>query len=359
MADEAARSSASEEYRAAIDAALGGVTEGIACLVRSGADLSKPVPPGEHLAHLSNQATALLFTATAHALRNSSLFALLLREGADVNAVDSAGRTPAVIACQDSNEYTDTLETLLAAGVSPTQPDNAGYGPIHHAAANGHVRYVTQLLDAGVDQHRPAADGSTPLLLAASTGAAAAHGELARRFDRADAGNPFRELDERWWFKRGGFAYGALRLAPEDGAWENIALGNDVEQVAAQVRRHFGSIRGTGTPVVLFRFTGNDQDPSPPNPSTKPGRAMRIEKGHRGRLVCLAPRLPRRLPPNWETPIPYRFVLTEAESTLEPVRAAHALRVQMIHILEVGECGERDLPAIVCSKRGDRWIATP
>jgi ankyrin repeat protein len=89
---------------------------------------------------------------------------LLLQEGANVNAVDIAGRTPLHLAVR----YPDVVEALIAAGAAVDTRDSISSTPLHRAVRNENS--VTILLEAGADPNLRDSTGRTPLDLAMTRG---------------------------------------------------------------------------------------------------------------------------------------------------------------------------------------------
>ena len=93
---------------------------------------------------------------------NPAIVQLLLRAGADPQAVDNEGVTPLHRAAWNSNPV--VTAHLLAAGADPNALDNEGYTPLHHAARRGWSgRVIARLLAAGADALAESNDGRTPL----------------------------------------------------------------------------------------------------------------------------------------------------------------------------------------------------
>lgn len=81
---------------------------------------------------------------------NPAIVQLLLRAGADPQAVDNEGVTPLHLSAWNSNPV--VTAHLLAAGADPNALDNEGYTPLHHAARRGWSgRVIARLLAAGAD----------------------------------------------------------------------------------------------------------------------------------------------------------------------------------------------------------------
>jgi hypothetical protein len=70
--------------------------------------------------------------------------------------------------------------SALIRRIHPAQQGIASLKPLHIACRAGHVRIVQVLLRLGFDPNQPAADGTTPLMAAASAG----HGAVARKLLR-------------------------------------------------------------------------------------------------------------------------------------------------------------------------------
>ena len=93
---------------------------------------------------------------------NPAIVQLLLRAGADPQAVDNEGLTPLHRGAVNSNPV--VTAHLLAAGADPNALDNEGYTPLHHSAAGGaNGRVIARLLAAGADPLAESNDGRTPL----------------------------------------------------------------------------------------------------------------------------------------------------------------------------------------------------
>lgn len=71
------------------------------------------------------------------------------RPGADVNAADASGVTPAHLAAARGNMQ--ALEQLLLLGAQPHTRDGAQRAALHHAAAAGHLQCVLLLMAHGAD----------------------------------------------------------------------------------------------------------------------------------------------------------------------------------------------------------------
>ena len=100
---------------------------------------------------------------------------ILISCGADVNARDSSGQTPADVAAAQNHPCTTHLVTI-AQGGEGTQPTAGLYpvsrssGSLHHACAVGDVVLVRRLLYSGAHPNVPDANGDTPIKIAAKNG---------------------------------------------------------------------------------------------------------------------------------------------------------------------------------------------
>ena len=137
-----------------------------------------------------------LSLASSSGLENAVTTLLDRSEGVDIDAQDSNGRTAIHHAVshlgfcsQERSASADSLPTsgswsgrrdsiiditttLLAAGASPTKPDNFGQTPLHCAAAHNQVAVIQKLLAPGADASLAALDGykGTPLYRAVEAG---------------------------------------------------------------------------------------------------------------------------------------------------------------------------------------------
>lgn len=89
-----------------------------------------------------------------------------LKSGSRVNARDSNGATPLLIA-SGFIKNPEVLTALLEAGADVNARDENGFTPFHSAALNKNPEMLTLLLNAGADVNARAEDGSTPLHYAA------------------------------------------------------------------------------------------------------------------------------------------------------------------------------------------------
>ncbi|MCC5850394.1 MAG: ankyrin repeat domain-containing protein [Verrucomicrobia bacterium] len=118
--------------------------------------------------------TPLMLAAQARRLPNlfashhdayHRIIALLLEQGADVNAEDLNGRTALYYMAGQRRAHATVLLMLEAgARVNPERPDR---GPLHLAAMNGRPSVVRELLKHGAKVDHPTGEGFTPAFLAA------------------------------------------------------------------------------------------------------------------------------------------------------------------------------------------------
>jgi ankyrin repeat protein len=71
----------------------------------------------------------------------------LIRAGADINAMDTEGRTALILAAAHGHQT--TVRLLLDAGADTNVVDNSGRTPLMWAALSGYVDIVQALTDAG------------------------------------------------------------------------------------------------------------------------------------------------------------------------------------------------------------------
>ena len=126
-------------------------------LVRRGFDPNTRNPQGE--------------TGLTMAFKEASLKAveaLLAAPGIQVNALNSAGESPLMLAALRGQAEWATRLLQMDADVNKT-----GWAPLHYAATGGHLALVRQLLDkhAYIDAESP--NGTTPLMMAAGYGSLA------------------------------------------------------------------------------------------------------------------------------------------------------------------------------------------
>lgn len=111
---------------------------------------------------------------------NAQMTGVLIGLGADIDAVDGAGRAPLHIAAANSRQ--DTAVMLVDAGADVNRGDSQGKTPLMLAAAGKNLAMVNVLLAAGADPNARA-DGHSALMLAAKEG----HGEICEALLKAGA----------------------------------------------------------------------------------------------------------------------------------------------------------------------------
>lgn len=104
-----------------------------------------------------------------------------LAEGADPNKIGVSGDTPLLAATRAGQA--SSAQGLIEGGAQIDVRDNAGYLPLHHAAARGLTGIVNLLLDRGQSVDELTTDGLTSLQLAVLN----AHQETARFLVRRGA----------------------------------------------------------------------------------------------------------------------------------------------------------------------------
>jgi ankyrin repeat protein len=144
---------------------------------------------------------------SAAAACNPDLIAEVLKSGVNVNAADSRGVTPLMLAagCEHAalGSAPDVggpqiIGALVAAGAQPALQDEAGDGALHRAGGADDVR---ALLRAGAPLEARDAKGRTPLLTAANEDVALAlvkAGANARALDNHNSGLVERARREGW-----------------------------------------------------------------------------------------------------------------------------------------------------------------
>lgn len=87
---------------------------------------------------------------------------LLLNAGADVNGVDSHGRTALQVACEVRGHNLPFLKELIAAGADVNARDSMGSTACHRSAWFGNDSSVRELIVAGADPDAETDSGATP-----------------------------------------------------------------------------------------------------------------------------------------------------------------------------------------------------
>jgi len=98
---------------------------------------------------------------------DKDLVALLIENGADVNAKDHNGVTPLHAALLNGRESSEqVVDLLLAKGARVNEKDDHGATPLHEAAVYDEMSAAVALLAAGADVNAQDNQGQTPLDLA-------------------------------------------------------------------------------------------------------------------------------------------------------------------------------------------------
>ena len=93
----------------------------------------------------------------------------ILSEGADINAVDSKGRSALIEAAWGG--YSGIVKVLIDGGADVNCVDNSGFTALMRAVEEQDVSIVSMLIEKGADVNtRGFVKGSTPLMLAAEKG---------------------------------------------------------------------------------------------------------------------------------------------------------------------------------------------
>ena len=99
---------------------------------------------------------------------SSHTTSILVKQGADVHAVDAQKRTPLV--CAAMNGQIDVARVLLGEGADVNARDSSSATPLHAAVINDHVEITKLFLEHGADANAKDQDGSAPMCVAASNG---------------------------------------------------------------------------------------------------------------------------------------------------------------------------------------------
>jgi ankyrin repeat protein len=82
---------------------------------------------------------------------NGDIVRMLLRFGANINAINQGGETPLHLAV--AYEFNDDIvRMLLRFGANINAQDNNGNTPLHIAASRGHIGVVQVLVEAGANK---------------------------------------------------------------------------------------------------------------------------------------------------------------------------------------------------------------
>jgi ankyrin repeat protein len=126
-------------------------------LLDRGVNVNLPTRPGR-IPVSSLRSTPLHYAA---AIGNLAMVRLLLRNGADVNARNFAGRTPLYEAIQHGHIL--MVSELIDHHAEVNAADLEGVTPLHHAILLGRDAIMVQLIHARADRTMRTRDGYTPL----------------------------------------------------------------------------------------------------------------------------------------------------------------------------------------------------
>lgn len=140
-------------------------TEGSVDKIKAALDKGAEVNPRSQ-----DGATALHWAAGLG--RDPAMVDALVDAGAAVDIPDNRGRTPLMTAARVGNA--GAVQILLKAGADRARKSPQGLNALHWAAegAEGNAATIKALVDAGMALETRAADGSTPLIIAALNGRA-------------------------------------------------------------------------------------------------------------------------------------------------------------------------------------------
>lgn len=111
-------------------------------------DLSQPDEDGDYPLH------------NAVFLKDPVLVELMVKAGADVEAINRQGVTPLILACHTEKPY-QVIKVLLSAGADVNRAHSNGMWPLQYAAVSGNKKSVQQLIAAGADIEVRDAQGNT------------------------------------------------------------------------------------------------------------------------------------------------------------------------------------------------------
>ncbi len=168
----------------------------------------------------------------------------LIDGGASIDIADDRGRTPLMTAARVGNA--GATKYLLDAGADRSRKSPQGLNAIHWAAegAEGNGETITVLLEAGMALESRAADGSTPLILAALNGRTPQIIELLSRGADVDATNSW--------------GLSPLMAAASNGSPDAVKAvldanpDLDVQDQAGRVALHYSVAMGNGVVTAMI-----------------------------------------------------------------------------------------------------------
>ena len=142
-------------------------------------------------------ALALSELATAIQSGNAVAARNLIRDKADVNALERDGTTPLQWAVYAENPQ--IVEALIKAKVDVNAANREGITPLALAAETGNEKIVALLIKAGADVNKTLANGETPLMMAARTGDVATINVMIANDAQVDAAETLRGTTALMW----------------------------------------------------------------------------------------------------------------------------------------------------------------
>lgn len=207
--------------RELLEASRAGRAEGVEKLLKQGADVNArevlPEPESDEEAVPADWnegagGTALILSSAAG---HSEVVQILLRAGADVNAVDERG-WPAILRAAYFG-HAGIVRALVESGASPDARETIEGGTaLHFAVRQNHADTIRLLLDAGADPNAALTNGWTSLMWAVERGSP----EAVRMLIEAGADPNARTangITARQWAQRRGDPQILALLGPEPG----------------------------------------------------------------------------------------------------------------------------------------------
>ena len=220
--------------------------ETVALLVRAGANVNAVnrygVPP----------------LAQACTNGNAAIVKLLLEAGADANATMKGGESVLMLAARSGN--VEAVKALLARGAKPEARERLGQTALMWAAAEGHTAVVRALIEAGADINATLDSGFTAFFFAVRGG----HLDTVRAFLAAgvDVNAMMQRPDRPAGARRDGPGTSPLMLAVQNGHFELAIALVDAGADPNDVRTGF-------TPLHMIAGvrkpdSSDSSDPAPP-----------------------------------------------------------------------------------------------